>query len=78
VLGSQLNHLRQRLGDQPVAGLRHDHLRDDRSRYQVIPTDGRPHVGGKIRQPLGNSVGHWEGDELVVETTNFTTRRPSA
>ena len=39
---------------------------------RIIPTDGRPHVGSKIRQLLGNSVGHWEGDELVVETTNFT------
>ena len=39
---------------------------------RIIPTDGRPHVGGKIHQLLGNSVGHWEGDELVVETTNFT------
>ena len=40
---------------------------------RIIPTDGRPHVGPKIRQILGNSVGHWEGDELVVETTNFTS-----
>ena len=40
---------------------------------RIIPTDGRPHVGPKIRQLLGNSVGHWEGDELVVETTNFTS-----
>src|SRR5215472_2262509 len=39
---------------------------------RIIPTDGRPHVGSKIHQLLGNSVGHWEGDELVVETTNFT------
>lgn len=40
---------------------------------RIIPTDGRPHVGSRIRQLLGNSVGHWEGDELVVETTNFTS-----
>jgi hypothetical protein len=39
---------------------------------RIIPTDGRPHVNNKIHQLLGNSVGHWEGDELVVETTNFT------
>ena len=45
---------------------------------RVIPTDGRSHVGPKIRQLLGNAVGHWEGDELVVETTNFTVRRRSA
>src|SRR5215471_7709037 len=42
---------------------------------RVIPTDGRAHVGGKIHQLLGNSVGHWEGDELVVETTNFTNEK---
>ena len=40
---------------------------------RIIPTDGRPHVGRKIHQLLGNAVGHWEGDELVVETTNFTS-----
>ena len=39
---------------------------------RVIYTDGRPHVGPKIEQYLGNSIGHWEGDTLVVETTNFT------
>ncbi len=41
---------------------------------RVIPTDGRPHVGKNIHLILGNSVGHWEGDELVVETTNFTDK----
>jgi len=39
---------------------------------RVIPTDNRRHVGPNIHLLLGNSVGHWEGDELVVETTNFT------
>jgi len=38
---------------------------------RVIPLDGRPHVGSKIRQYLGDSRGHWEGTTLVVETTNF-------
>jgi hypothetical protein len=36
---------------------------------RIIPTDGRPH--GKIRQYAGDSRGRWEGDTLVVETTNF-------
>jgi len=39
---------------------------------RVIPTDGRPHVSQNIRQWQGDSVGHWEGNTLVVDTTNFT------
>ena len=41
---------------------------------RIIHTDGRPHVGPAIRQYLGNSIGRWDGDELVVETTGFTDR----
>ncbi len=40
--------------------------------YRSIPLDGRPHLPPHIRQWLGDSVGHWEGDTLVVDTTNFT------
>jgi hypothetical protein len=39
---------------------------------RVIPTDGRPHIPKNIRQWQGDSVGRWEGDTLVVDTTNFT------
>ena len=38
---------------------------------RIIPLDGRPHPDGRIRQWLGDSRGRWEGDTLVVETTNF-------
>ena len=41
---------------------------------RVIYTDGRPHVGEAIRQYLGDSRARWEGDELVVVTTNLTDK----
>jgi hypothetical protein len=41
---------------------------------RIVPLDGRPHVGSAIKQLLGDSRGHFEGDTLVVETTNFTDR----
>ncbi|HEX6997167.1 MAG TPA: hypothetical protein VF322_03420 [Gammaproteobacteria bacterium] len=41
---------------------------------RLIPLDGRPHVADDIRQLLGSPRGRWEGDTLVVETTNFTDR----
>ena len=38
---------------------------------RIIPLDGRPHVPPNIRLWLGDSRGHWEGNALVVDTTNF-------
>jgi hypothetical protein len=38
---------------------------------RIIPLDGRAHVSSSVRQYLGDSRGRWEGDTLVVETTNF-------
>jgi hypothetical protein len=41
---------------------------------RIIPTDGRPHLPQTIRQWPGDSRGRWEGDALVVDTTNFTDK----
>jgi len=38
---------------------------------RIIPLDGRPHLPAGLGQWLGDSRGHWEGDTLVVETTNY-------
>jgi len=49
---------------------------------RIIPIDGRPHVSTGIRSWIGNARGHFEGDTLVVETTNYndkaTFRFPAA
>ena len=41
---------------------------------RIIPIDGRPHLPSNVRQWLADSRGHWEGDTMVVETTNFTNK----
>jgi hypothetical protein len=41
---------------------------------RIVPLDSRPHPSPAIRSYLGDSRGHWEGDTLVVETTNFLDR----
>lgn len=41
---------------------------------RIIPLDGRPHLAKNIRQWLGDSRGHWEGNTLVVDTSNFTDK----
>jgi hypothetical protein len=41
---------------------------------RIIHLDGRPHLGKNIRLFMGDSVGHWEGNTLIVDTTNFNGR----
>jgi hypothetical protein len=41
---------------------------------RVIALDGRPHLPSVVKQWLGDSRGHWEGDTLVVDTTNYKPR----
>jgi hypothetical protein len=41
---------------------------------RIIPTGGGAHPPGSLRQYMGDSRGHWDGNTLVVETTNFTNR----
>jgi hypothetical protein len=38
---------------------------------RIIPLDGRPHASSNIRSYMGDARGHWDGNTLVVETTNF-------
>jgi len=38
---------------------------------RIIPLDGRPHLSESVRQWMGDSRGHWDGNTLVVETTNY-------
>jgi hypothetical protein len=51
-------------------GIRYEMIHEAR----IIPTDNRPHPGSRIRTLMGDAKGHWDGDTLVVETTNFDPR----
>ena len=41
---------------------------------RIVPLDGRPHLPASIRQWVGDSRGYWDGDTLVIESTNFTDK----
>ena len=47
---------------------------DDYHAYRVIPLDGRPHVGPNLKLWMGDARGHWEGNTLVVDTTNIKAK----
>jgi len=44
---------------------------------RVIPIDGSTHLPAEMTKWTGDSRGHWDGDTLVVETTNFTGKTPT-
>ena len=44
---------------------------------RIVPLDGRAHVSHSIRQWMGDPRGYWDGDTLVVETTNFSDKTAS-
>ena len=44
---------------------------------RIIPLDGRTHLPPKLQQWMGDSRGHWDGETLVIETTNFTEKTSS-
>jgi len=53
-----------------IVAIRYEMVHETR----VIPVDARPHTSGALRMDMGDGRGHWEGDTLVVETTNFKGR----
>ena len=44
---------------------------------RIVPIDGQPHLDDTIRQWMGDSRAHWDGDTLVVETTNYSEKSNS-
>jgi hypothetical protein len=51
-------------------------ITESNSDARIIPLDGRPHLPSKVRTWLGDSRGRWDGNTLVVETTNFNDKSP--
>ena len=49
-------------------------LQEEIHDIRIIALDGRPHIGKDIHQYMGDSRGHWEGNTLVVDTTNFNDK----
>jgi hypothetical protein len=49
-------------------------LIENQHEVRVIPTDNRPHAPSAVKPWLGDSTGRWEGNTLVVETTNYNPR----
>ena len=52
-------------------------ITESNSDVRIIPVDGRPHLPSRVRTWFGDSRGRWEGDTLVVESTNFNDKAPN-
>jgi hypothetical protein len=68
MLGSTYNANMQIVETPTTVAISHEIIHGVR----IIPMDGRPHLLPEIHQLGGDSRGHWEGDTLVVDSTNFT------
>ena len=66
-LGAGYNSYYQIVQSAKTVAIRMEMIHDVR----VVPLDGRPHLPSSIKTWLGDSRGHWEGDTLVVDTTNY-------
>jgi hypothetical protein len=70
-LGQAYNHGVQILQMPGFVAIHYESMHDVR----MIPLDARPHVDSSIRLLNGDSRGHWEGNTLVVESTNFSDKQ---
>jgi hypothetical protein len=70
ILASSYNNGNQIIQTPGYVIIRHEMIHETR----IIPLDGRPHVSDKIRMYMGDARGHFEGNTLVVETTNMTDK----
>lgn len=70
-IGQSYNHGIQVLQTPGQVVIHYESMHDVR----VIPLDGRPHLDPAIQQWNGDSRGHWEGNTLVVDWSNFTQKQ---
>lgn len=70
-LGQAYNHGVQILQMPGYVAIHYESMHDVR----IIPVDGRPHADPNIRQLNGDSRGRWEGNTLVVDSTNFSDKQ---
>lgn len=68
MLGSTYNANLQIVQTRATVAISHEIIHGVR----IVPVDGRPHLQADMRQLGGDSRGHWEGETLVVDSTNFT------